>query len=477
MTARTLLSLFILSTFIGGAAAGCAKTDASSATSAANSPAGANNAGRGRGRGGRGGDTGPVPVTTAVAQERDVPVSVDAIGNVEAYETVSVRSQVTGIVTEVLFHEGDVVKKGDRLFTIDPRPFEAMAEQARANLARDRALLEQAQAQLVRDKANAEYVALTSQRNAELAERGIISKDSAQQARAQSDATAAVVKADEAAVASANAQLGAQQAAVDNAVLQLAYTAITSPINGRTGNLTMKPGNLVTANSTELTTIAQVEPVYVTFSVPATRLSKIREHRGDSPLAVQAAPQDEESEPVDGLLTFVDNIVDATTDTIKLKGRFDNYDHRLWPGQFARVTLTLGELEHAVVISNEAVQNGQDGAFVFVVTPESTVEQRTVVVAQHVGDDVVIGQGLKAGETIVTEGQLRLEPGSRVQRSGEGRAGGRGGAPDGAASPGTAPDQGATPGRGSNSGGGEGRRRGAGDFAVPQPGAPATGRL
>lgn len=427
MTARTLLTLFILSSFIVASSA-CSKTDAS--TNTATSTTGrSDTGGGGRGRGGRGGgESGPVPVTVATAQQFDVPVDVDAIGNVEAYETVSVRSQVTGVVTDVLFHEGDVVKKGDRLFSIDPRPFEAMLEQARANRERDRALLAQAQAQLERDKANANYVRLTSQRNIELAEKGIISKDAAQQTTAQSEAAAAAVKADEAAVASASAELGAQQATVENAQLQLSYTTINSPINGRTGNLTMKPGNLATANTTELTSIAQVEPVYVTFSVPATRLPAIREHRGDSPLDVQATPQDEDTDPAKGFLAFVDNAVDTATDTIKLKARFDNHDHRLWPGQFARVTLNLGTLDNAVVVSNEAVQNGQDGAFVFVVKPDSTVEQRSVTITQHVGDSVVIGKGLQAGETIVTEGQLRLEPGSRVQNSadaGTGR-GGRG---------------------------------------------------
>jgi multidrug efflux system membrane fusion protein len=377
-----------------------------------------------------------VPVTTATVQQRDVPVEVAAIGNVEAFETVSVRSQVTGVVTEVLFREGDFVKKGDHLFTIDPRPYQAMLEQAKANLARDEALLSQSEAQLARDQAQSDYLQQTSQRSAELAERGILSKDMLQQSQSQAAANVAAVKADQAAVASARAQLGAQQAAVENANLQLAYTVIRSPINGRTGNLTMKPGNLTTANTTELTTIAQVEPVFVAFAVPATRLAAVRGHEGNdkTPLAVSALPQDENTAPATGSLAFVDNAVDTSTDTIKLKARFDNTDHRLWPGEFARVTLRLSTLSNAMVVSSEAVQTGQDGAFVFVVKPDATVEQRPVTVAQRVNDDVVIGQGLKPGETIVTEGQLRLEPGSRVQPAGAGggerggqRGGGRGG--------------------------------------------------
>jgi multidrug efflux system membrane fusion protein len=367
---------------------------------------------------------------TAPVQQRDVPVEVAAIGNVEAFETVSVRSQVTGAVTEVMFREGDFVKKGDHLFTIDPRPYEAMLQQAKANLVRDEALLAQSQAQLARDKAQTDYLQQTSQRNAELAERGILSKDMLQQSQAQAAANMAAVKADEAAVESARAQLGAQQAAVDNAAVQLAYTVIRSPINGRTGNLTMKPGNLATANTTELTTIAQVEPVFVTFAVPATRLAAIRSHDPKDPMGVNALPQDENTNPASGTLAFVDNAVDTTTDTIKLKAKFDNTDHRLWPGQFARVTLKLATLSNATVVTSEAVQTGQDGPFVFVVKPDSTVEQRAVTIAQRVNDDVVIGQGLKPGETIVTEGQLRLEPGSRIQQpgaSGGGERGGRGG--------------------------------------------------
>src|SRR5215813_6324537 len=399
----------------------CSRTDASSGTPD-------RGGGGGRGRGGRGGgESGPVPVVTAAVQQRDVPVEVAAIGNVEAYESVSVRSQVTGVVTEVMFHEGDFVKKGDHLFTVDPRPYEAMLEQAKANLVRDEALLAQSQAQQARDKAQTDYLQQTSQRNAELAERGILSKDMLQQSQSQAAANQAAVKADEAAIESARAQLGAQQAAVDNAAVQLAYTVIRSPINGRTGNLTMKPGNLATANTTELTTIAQVEPVYVTFAVPATRLPAIRGHDVKDPLTVSALPQDESSTPAMGALAFVDNAVDTTTDTIKLKAKFDNTDHRLWPGQFARVTLKIATLSNATVVSSEAVQTGQDGPFVFVVKPDSTVEQRAVTIAQRVNDDVVIGQGLKPGETIVTGGELRLEPGSRIQQPGAGGGGERGG--------------------------------------------------
>lgn len=419
MSSRIVFAVVLLGSAMTSLACG-------SGSAATSTPAGGRGAG---GRGGRGGaEGGAVPVVTAHVVKKDVPVTLDAIGNVEAFETVSVRSQVTGTVTEVLFHEGDFVKANDHLFTIDQRPFQAQLEQAEANLVRDQALVEQAQAQLARDKAQNDYLQLTSQRNNELVEKGIISKDAAQQSQAQAAANAAAVKADEASVASARAQLTAQQSAVENAKVQLAYTVIRAPISGRTGNLTMKPGNLVSANTTELTTIAEIEPVFVTFSVPAAHLPQIKGNGRASGMTVTATPQDEENKPATGTLAFIDNIVDASTDTIKLKGRFENSDRRLWPGEFARVSLNLSTLNDATVVSNEAVQTGQDGQFVFVVKPDSTVEQRTITVGQRINEDVVITKGLEPGETVVTEGQLRLEPGARVQAGdGNGDSGGRGG--------------------------------------------------
>jgi membrane fusion protein, multidrug efflux system len=384
--------------------------------------------GGGRGRGGRGG--GDAPVVTAKATERDVPVEIAAIGNVEAYASISVRSQVTGQLEQIAFHEGDFVKKGQLLFVLDRRPFEAALAQAEANFARDKALLAQAEAQLNRDAANAEYQQLTSERQSQLMQRGIISKDAAEQVRAQADATAAVVKADRANVDSARAQLTAQQAADENAKLQLAYTSIASPIDGRTGNLAVKVGSLITANQMEMITVARVEPIYVTFAVPAVHLPTIKKHMGASgkdALTVIAVPQDAEPQPVTGTLAFVDNAVDMTTDTIKLKAAFPNTDRRLWPGQFARVTLRLSTIANAVTVPSQAVQTGQDGEYVFVVKPDSTVEQRPVTTAQRVEDQTVVQKGIAAGETVVTEGQLRLEAGTRVTTDAGGGRGQRGG--------------------------------------------------
>jgi multidrug efflux system membrane fusion protein len=408
------------------ALAAAAVTACSNNTSAA----GTTPSGGGRGRG-RGGDSGPAPVVTAKAAERDVPIDLAAIGNVEAYATISVRAQTTGQVQEISFREGDFVKKGEQLFTLDRRPFEAALAMAEANLTRDKALLAQAEAQLTRDASNAEYQQLTAERQASLMQRGIISRDQSEQARAQADATAALVKADRASIDSARAQLVAQEAAVDAARVNLQYTVIRSPIDGRTGIISVKAGGLVTANNTEITTIARVQPVYVTFAVPAVHLATIKKHLTSDLLTVIAVPQDADAQPAEGKLTFVDNAVDQTTDTIKLKGTFENNDHRLWPGQFARVTLRLATLSKATVVPSQAVQTGQDGQYVFVVKADSTVEQRTIVSGQRVADDVVVQKGLQPGETVVTEGQLRLEAGSRVTTDlsgrGGGAAGGRGG--------------------------------------------------
>jgi multidrug efflux system membrane fusion protein len=401
-----------------------------SITGAGCSGSAAGTGGGGGGRGGRGrGDGGAVPVVTAKVTERDVPVDLAAIGNVEAYTTISVRSQVTGQLQEVSFHEGDFVKKGQQLFTVDRRPFEAALQQAQANLVRDQALLSQAEAQLARDGAQAEYAQLTSERQADLLKKGIVSKDVSEQARASAEAQAAAVKADRAAVESAQAQLVAQQAAIDTAKVQLEYCVITSPIDGRTGNISVKNGNLVTANTTELMTIAQVEPIFVTFSVPAIELNAVKQgFGGKDKIPVTVTPQDGSNTPVQGDLAFIDNAVDASTDTIKLKGRFTNNDHRLWPGQFARVSVRVTTLPHAMILPNQAVQTGQDGQFVFLVKGDA-VDQQPVTTGQRVGEDVVIEKGLQVGQTVVTEGQLRLEAGTKIQTGGG--AAGRGNARSG----------------------------------------------
>jgi multidrug efflux system membrane fusion protein len=442
------------------AAAGA--TALGSAACGSNTSAAGPGGGGGRGRG-RGGDGGAAPVVTSKVTSKDVPVDLAAIGNVEAFASISLRSQVTGVVEELSFHEGDMVKQGQVLVNLDRRPFEAALQMAEANLVRDRALLAQSEAQLARDAANAEYMQLSAERQQQLNTRGIISKDVAEQMRSQADATAALVKADRASIDSAKAQLVAQQGAVDAAKVSLDYTTIKSPIDGQTGSLSVKVGSLVTANQTEMTTIARVQPVLVTFTVPAIHLGTIKSHMtGGNKLPVTATPQDAAAQPSVGTLSFVDNAVDMTTDTIKLKATFDNPDRRLWPGQFARVSLRLTTLDNATVVPSQAVQTGQDGQYVFVVKDDQTVEQRAVTIGQRVEDDTVVQKGLKPGETVVTEGQLRLEPGSRVTTDLTGRGGGAG--------------RGGRGGRGGNRGGGEGGgNRGGGDGATRGAGAPPAG--
>jgi multidrug efflux system membrane fusion protein len=387
--------------------------------------------GQGGGRGGKKGfGWGDVPVTVATVGQRTVPVEEQVIGNVEAYSTISVKAQVSGQLTEMHFKEGDFVKKNDLLFVIDPRPFQAALDQAIATVAKDEAVLGQAKATLARDEANLRYQKATADRYAALFQGGIISKDQSEQLAATADATSQAVAADRASIDSATADLASAHAAVDSARVQLGYTTIRSPIDGRTGNVSVKLGNVVAATNVELVTITQVEPIYVTFSVPEALLSEIRRYMEQRRLTVRAQIQDEASAEESGTLTFVDNSVDTTTGTIKLKGTFENRDHKLWPGQFVRVTLRLSERPNAVVVPNEAIQTGQNGTFVWVVKPNRSVEVRSVVTSLRVSQDMVVDKGLAAGEIVVTEGQLRLAPDSRVAVRGEGRGpgGGRGGA-------------------------------------------------
>jgi len=269
-----------------------------------------------------------------------------------------------------------------------------------------------------------------------LFEQGIVSREQTDQMRASADALMQTIQADKAAIESARAQIGADKASVanveamiDNAKVQLGYTAIRSPIDGRTGNLAVKQGNIVTPNTMELMTIAEVHPIYVTFSVPEAQLGEIKKYMAEGKLPVRAQSQNTGNVAETGVLTFIDNTVDPSTGTIKLKGTFQNVDNTLWPGEFVRVTLRLTTRPNAVVVPNQAVQTGQDGQFVYVVKQDQTEEMRPVVTSTRVDQDLVVDSGLTPGETIVTEGQLRLAPNSRVQYGGRGSRGdgGRGG--------------------------------------------------
>src|SRR5258708_1473882 len=261
---------------------------------------------------------GAVPVVVAKASNRDVPIEVQVIGNVEALSTIAVKAQVGGELTLVSFHEGDFVKKGDLLFTIDQRPMEAQVKQAEASIARDNAGLNLAQANLARDEANEKYARAQAARYLKLFQEGVMSKEQTDQLQSSAAALAQSVNADKAAIESAKAQIGASKAMLEKAKVQLGYTTNRSPIDGRTGNLMVKQGNIVSANNTDLMTINQVTPIYVTFSIPEAHLPEVKKFSSERKLSVMATPQNDESTREAGVLTFIDNTVDSTTGTIKL---------------------------------------------------------------------------------------------------------------------------------------------------------------
>src|SRR5216684_380457 len=357
---------------------------------------------------------GDVPVSVVKVGKRDVPINIQVIGNVEPYSTIAVKAQVGGVLDKVSFQEGDFVKSGDLLFSVDPRPLKAQLDQMMATLAKNNAQLRQAEANLARDIAQAQYAQAQANRYAKLMQEGVISKEQSEQTRTNADAVEQAVSADRAAIESAKAEIVATQATVENHKVQLDYTEISSPIDGRTGNIMVKQGNVVNANTMDLMTINQVEPIYITFAVPESQLRDVKKYMAVGKLPVTVAPQDDEAATETGYLTFVDNSVDPATGTIRLKGTFPNKNHRLWPGQFVRVTLRLTTQMNALVVPNQAVQTGQDGEFVFVVKEDRTVESRPVTTSVRVDQDMVVEKGLEFGETVVTEGQLRLSPGARV---------------------------------------------------------------
>jgi multidrug efflux system membrane fusion protein len=359
--------------------AGCSAESDSGAT-----PAG--------GRGGRAGGPGPVPVTTAAVVQKSMPVEIAVIGSAEPVSTVSIRSQTNGQLTSVNFTEGDEVTKGQLLFSVDRRPLEAAVEEAQANLARD--------------EAQAANAAATAKRFQDLADRGIA-------ARAELDTSKASLSA-------LNATVAADRAALENAKVQLEYATINAPITGRTGALMVHEGNLVRANdSTALVVINQIMPIQVAFSIPEARLTELKRFMARGALRVLASPPNDDAPPAVGRISFIDNSVDASTGTIKVKGTFPNADRRLWPGQYVNVTVELTTEKNATVVSTAAVQAGQQGPFVFVVKPDQTVELRNVVVTRTAAAETVIASGVEPGETVVTDGQIRLVPGSKISVKGQ----------------------------------------------------------
>src|SRR5712692_2022581 len=374
---------------------------------------------------GAGGGRGEVvPVEMANVTQQDVPIQIKAIGNVEALSTIAVRSQVEGTLLRVGFAPGQEVKKGTLLFSIDSRPLQAALTQAEANLLKAMATVRQGQDIVARDQATANNSRAIVNRDARLIEAGVISREEYDNAVSKLQADEATVRADQSAVANLQAAQKAEQAAVESARVQLSYTTIRAPIAGKTGNLAVTTGNLVRANdTTAMVTITQSAPIYVTFSVPEKDLIRIRQYSGANGFAVQVVIPGDESNPGMGRLSLVDNTVDVSTGMVRLKATYQNDDRRLYPGQFVNVVLTLGTENQAIVVPSQAVQAGQDKSIVYVVKADSTVEVRTVKTGSTIDNMTVIEDGLKPGEQVVTDGQLRLVPGAKVQAKGQGGQG------------------------------------------------------
>ncbi len=329
-----------------------------------------------------------VPVSVATAEQQTVPVRLQAIGNVEAYTTVAVKSRVDGQIVDVHFREGQEVRRGDVLFQIDPRPFQAA--------------LRQAEAQALRDVASRDQAASQEKRYQELLEKNFVSKDAYAQFRTNAQTAEATSKA--------------SQAALENARLNLDYTVIRAPVEGFVGRALLQAGNMVKANDTvSLVVINQVRPVYISFAIPEQQLDVVRALMRKAPLEVEAVAQGAEKAVAAGRIAFLDNAVDQSTGTIKVRAIFENKDAQLWPGQFYTVRVRLYDQANATVIPARALQTGPNGQFVYVVKPDMTVEVRKVVVARTEGETAILGEGsLAKGDQVVTRGALRLAPGAKV---------------------------------------------------------------
>jgi len=356
-----------------------------------------------------------VPVSAARATRESVPTELRVVGTVEASAIVQVKSQIAGELLRGGFTEGQNVVKDQVLFEVDPRPYEEALRQAEANVTRDRAQIGQMEATLARDAAQAKFNATDAARYSELLKAGVVSKSQTDQAITSADVARESARATQAALDSAKAALESDVAAVGAAKLNLSYCQIRSPLAGRTGNLLVHPGNLVKANDVPLVVIHQVSPIFVNFNVPEQHLAAVRRLSANRKLAVRAFSQDSPDRAAAGALSVIDNAVDTATGTIHLKATFENSDGLLWPGQFVTAVLTLDTIEGATLVPAEAVQAGQQGQYVYVIKPDSTVESRVVKVGRAFGKKLVIENGVAPGENVVTDGHLRLFPGAQVQ--------------------------------------------------------------
>jgi multidrug efflux system membrane fusion protein len=328
----------------------------------------------------------PAPVVVSTVEQRDVPVQITAIGNVEAYQTVQIRSQVNGQIEKIYFSEGENVRKGQLLYSLDKRPFQAALEQAQGNLKRDEA-----------QAANAK---LEAARYTDLEKQGVVSRQQADLQRTQSNSNSAAVYAD--------------QATVDGAKVQLQYTDIYAPIDARTGALMINVGNLVKANDTPfLVQLNQIAPIYVTFTVPEGRLAEVRQFVAKG-LKVLAYPKGQSSNPAEGRLSFIDNGIDPQTGTVKLKATFQNKEKHLWPGEFVNVVLNLSTAKNAITVPTKAIQSGQQGDYVYVVTKDGTADPYQVTTVGTYQNLTLVKSGLNSGDTVIVDGQLRVAPNGKV---------------------------------------------------------------
>jgi multidrug efflux system membrane fusion protein len=413
----------------------------------------------------------PAPVAVATAVQRDTPLYLDAVGKSVANEVVSIQPQISGRIVKIHFTDGADLKQGDLLFTIDPRPVQAAVQQAEANVARDqaqarqaeantardqaavaqaqaaltqtRAQLAQAEANVVRDQAQLENAQAQDRRYAELVRQGYVAREQGDQVRTAMETAAATLRADQAmiengkaaiaaaeaslaqaraaviagqaAVENARASIRANEAAVESTRLQLAYTEIRAPIDGRAGQRLVDIGNVVTANTGALLSIQRLDPIYAEFTVTENDLTAVQQHMRDGRLAVEVRLPDQPGTVMPGTLTFVDNAVQEGTGTVKLRATVPNRDRRLWPGRFVNVRLILGQVANAVLIPGAAPQAAAKGLFVYVVKDDGTADIRPVTLGQRQGDLVIVTAGLKPGERVVTVGQMGVTPGGKVR--------------------------------------------------------------
>ena len=360
-----------------------------------------------------------IPVAAAKASQHAMPVEITSLGNVEAISTVSIRSQVAGQLLEVHFREGDFVRKGQLLLTLDSHPYQVQVEQAKGAIVRDQAQLQQAEANLAKDSSQNAYAQGEAQRYSSLLDKGLIPRETSEQMKSQASSAQQVLGADRAAIDTARANIALDQGTLNGANLQLSYCTIYSPIDGRTGALLQKEGNLLKAADVPIVVINQVDPINVNFTVPQQFWSDVKSHTSGRAFHVTATIPDDPSSPIQGTVTFVDNAVDPATGTIHLRATFENTQNRLWPGLFVNVVLTLSEQPNAIVVPVQALTRGQSGTFVYVVKSDDTVEARPVVSSRAASGLAVIDKGVEPGEIVVTDGQTRLTRGAKVQIKGD----------------------------------------------------------